>query len=307
MWLQNSLLHCTMHMLKKGRPAYFIYNHGFDYYVFTKDFEGFVHLYYFLVVMKVVFWSRIFHLAHRSHLVVSSCVTDILLLWATWWMLDIPVSRSDDTKGITIGQNWSLLHVLVMFGWVSFSSYYIFLCFLVYSNVIFDVCPWLCRLYRAYQKLYTSMHDAGGAGPHKMQYRRDEHHGISHYHHVSNWSSHLSLWIFDILSLWKPEVNGVYLLYVQIHSQTVPLWWSIQLLSISWEFSVNWYISCLGWWSVLLSWRTSDFELYAAFDPLADKVCSSCLYLTSWWTFCIVLWSLVLGFFIIASACPGLT
>lgn len=54
------------------------------------------------------------------------------------------------------------------------------------------------RLYRAYQKLYTSMHGAGAAGPHKMQYRRDEHH-------------------------------------------------------------------------VLLSWRTSDFELYAAFDPLADK------------------------------------
>ncbi|KAG0592433.1 hypothetical protein M758_1G246000 [Ceratodon purpureus] len=56
------------------------------------------------------------------------------------------------------------------------------------------------RLYRAYQKLYTSMHGAGAAGPHKMQYRRDERH-------------------------------------------------------------------------VLLSWRTSDFELYAAFDPLADKVC----------------------------------
>jgi hypothetical protein len=54
------------------------------------------------------------------------------------------------------------------------------------------------RLYRAYQKLYTSMHGAGAAGPHKMQYRRDEHH-------------------------------------------------------------------------VLLSWRTSDFEFYAAFDPLADK------------------------------------
>lgn len=30
-------------------------------------------------------------------------------------------------------------------------------------------------------------------------------------------------------------------------------------------------ISC-GFYTVLLSWRTSDFEFYAAFDPLADKV-----------------------------------
>ena len=33
---------------------------------------------------------------------------------------------------------------------------------------------WLCRsLYRAYQKLYASMHEKG-LGPHKTQYRRDE-------------------------------------------------------------------------------------------------------------------------------------
>ncbi|XP_065869035.1 vacuolar fusion protein MON1 homolog [Euphorbia lathyris] len=53
------------------------------------------------------------------------------------------------------------------------------------------------RLYRAYQKLYASMHDKGN-GPHKTQYRRDENY-------------------------------------------------------------------------VLLCWVTPDFELYAAFDPLADK------------------------------------
>ncbi|WCJ41019.1 hypothetical protein M5689_021910 [Euphorbia peplus] len=53
------------------------------------------------------------------------------------------------------------------------------------------------RLYRAYQKLYASMHDKG-IGPHKTQYRRDENY-------------------------------------------------------------------------VLLCWVTPDFELYAAFDPLADK------------------------------------
>ncbi|XP_048234031.1 vacuolar fusion protein MON1 homolog [Ricinus communis] len=53
------------------------------------------------------------------------------------------------------------------------------------------------RLYRAYQKLYTSMHDKAN-GPHKTQFRRDENY-------------------------------------------------------------------------VLLCWVTPDFELYAAFDPLADK------------------------------------
>ncbi|KAI3826493.1 hypothetical protein L1987_00541 [Smallanthus sonchifolius] len=53
------------------------------------------------------------------------------------------------------------------------------------------------RLYRAYQRLYASMHDKG-VGPHKTQFRRDENY-------------------------------------------------------------------------VLLCWVTQDFELYAAFDPLADK------------------------------------
>ncbi|KAI9076195.1 hypothetical protein K1719_041893 [Acacia pycnantha] len=53
------------------------------------------------------------------------------------------------------------------------------------------------RLYRAYQKLFASMHDKG-VGPHKTQFRRDENY-------------------------------------------------------------------------VLLCWVTQDFELYAAFDPLADK------------------------------------
>lgn len=53
------------------------------------------------------------------------------------------------------------------------------------------------RLYRAYQRLYTSMHEKG-IGPHKTQFRRDENY-------------------------------------------------------------------------VLLCWVTQDFELYAAFDPLADK------------------------------------
>ncbi|KAL3750936.1 hypothetical protein ACJRO7_011856 [Eucalyptus globulus] len=53
------------------------------------------------------------------------------------------------------------------------------------------------RLYRAYQKMYASMHDKG-IGAHKTQFRRDEHY-------------------------------------------------------------------------VLLCWVTQDFELYAAFDPLADK------------------------------------
>uniref|UniRef100_A0A7I4A6B9 Vacuolar fusion protein MON1 homolog n=1 Tax=Physcomitrium patens TaxID=3218 RepID=A0A7I4A6B9_PHYPA len=33
------------------------------------------------------------------------------------------------------------------------------------------------RLYRAYQKSYSSMHGDGAGGPYKMQYRRNEHHG----------------------------------------------------------------------------------------------------------------------------------
>lgn len=33
-----------------------------------------------------------------------------------------------------------------------------------------------CRLYRAYQKIYASMHDKG-FGPHKTQFRRDENYG----------------------------------------------------------------------------------------------------------------------------------
>jgi len=55
----------------------------------------------------------------------------------------------------------------------------------------------MCRLYKAYQKLYASMHDKA-TGPHKTQFRRDEDY-------------------------------------------------------------------------VLFCWITQDFELYAAFNPLADK------------------------------------
>lgn len=35
----------------------------------------------------------------------------------------------------------------------------------------------ICRLYRAYQKLYTSMHDKE-IGPHRTQFRRDQNYGI---------------------------------------------------------------------------------------------------------------------------------
>ncbi|MQL80665.1 hypothetical protein Taro_013123 [Colocasia esculenta] len=68
----------------------------------------------------------------------------------------------------------------------------------LYFGVIFRMYNLLCcRLYRAYQRLYASMHDRG-AGSHKTQFRRDENY-------------------------------------------------------------------------VLLCWITQDFELYATFDPLADK------------------------------------
>ncbi|XP_075107661.1 vacuolar fusion protein MON1 homolog isoform X3 [Nicotiana tabacum] len=65
------------------------------------------------------------------------------------------------------------------------------------------------RLYRAYQKLYASMHDKG-VGPHKTQFRRDENY-------------------------------------------------------------------------VLLCWVTQDFELYAAFDPLADKATPFYLWMRNSW------------------------
>ncbi|RDY02905.1 Vacuolar fusion protein MON1-like protein, partial [Mucuna pruriens] len=66
------------------------------------------------------------------------------------------------------------------------------------------------RLYRAYQKLFASMHDKG-IGPHKTQFRRDENY-------------------------------------------------------------------------VLLCWVTQDFELYAAFDPLADKALAikTCNHVCQW-------------------------
>ncbi|CAD5185269.1 unnamed protein product [Musa acuminata subsp. malaccensis] len=62
------------------------------------------------------------------------------------------------------------------------------------------------RLFRAYQKLYASMHD-NGTGTHKTQFRRDE----------------------DFVACFVLQL------------------------------------------AVLLCWITQDFELYAAFDPLADK------------------------------------
>ncbi|KAK3008987.1 hypothetical protein RJ639_015150 [Escallonia herrerae] len=78
------------------------------------------------------------------------------------------------------------------------------------------------RLYRAYQKLYSSMHDKGN-GPHKTQFRRDE-------NYVA-----------------RPE----------LFAKVLPL---RRFITID-----PFYVS------VLLCWVTQDFELYAAFDPLADK------------------------------------
>lgn len=46
--------------------------------------------------------------------------------------------------------------------------------------VRFITCLHCCRLYRAYQKLFASMHDEG-IGPHKTQFRRDENYGNKYY------------------------------------------------------------------------------------------------------------------------------
>lgn len=52
--------------------------------------------------------------------------------------------------------------------------FFIVLCiFLLVRSINFLNC---CRLYRAYQKLFTSMHDKG-IGPHRTQFRRDENYG----------------------------------------------------------------------------------------------------------------------------------
>ncbi|KAF8397546.1 hypothetical protein HHK36_016464 [Tetracentron sinense] len=81
------------------------------------------------------------------------------------------------------------------------------------------------RLYRAYQKLYASMHERGTA-PHKTQFRRDE--------------NYAPITLIENFVLMFPKLDllrNFYYVYV----------------------------------AVLLCWITQDFELYAAFDPLADK------------------------------------
>lgn len=47
----------------------------------------------------------------------------------------------------------------------------------------------MCRLYKAYQKLYASMHDKA-TGPHKTQFRRDEDYGKSTIEHPKKLKSH---------------------------------------------------------------------------------------------------------------------
>lgn len=51
---------------------------------------------------------------------------------------------------------------------------------------------------QAYQKLYTCLHDAGGAKSTEDAILAHEYHGISHHQHVSNWGSHLSLFVFEM-------------------------------------------------------------------------------------------------------------
>lgn len=47
--------------------------------------------------------------------------------------------------------------------------------------------------------------------------------------------------------------------------------------------------------AVLLCWVTQDFELYAAFDPLADKVLFMFMYLRFFFSFCFILTTHILA------------
>lgn len=60
------------------------------------------------------------------------------------------------------------------FGAMTFFTLSASLCISIFIRSI--TCLKFCRLYRAYQKLFASMHDKG-IGPHKTQFRRDENYG----------------------------------------------------------------------------------------------------------------------------------
>lgn len=98
-----------------------------------------------------------------------------------------------------------------------------------FSRLMIHIKLIVFRLYRAYQKMYASMHDKGKE-PHKTQFRRDENYG----EWSSNFHSCILYGFFSGSNLLCPR--HLFL-------------------------------------AVLLCWVTQDFELYAAFDPLADKVC----------------------------------
>lgn len=69
-------------------------------------------------------------------------------------------------KGKSTGSD-VLLHLLEL----PFSANTLRVYFCQFDNYFF-----CCRLYRAYHKIYSSMHDKA-VGPHKTQFRRDENYG----------------------------------------------------------------------------------------------------------------------------------
>ena len=111
-------------------------------------------------------------------------------------------------------------------------------------------CLHCCRLYRAYEKLFASMHDKG-TGPHKTQFRRDENYGNK---------SHLIVCL----------VFGLKCLIFWL--------WSYELMQLFYLKFVN-----LLFWSCLASWI--NFYFFGGLDcsnlcfvafVLNDKLC--------WWS-----------------------
>lgn len=83
-----------------------------------------------------------------------------------------------------------------------------FLCFSL-------ICLNCCRLYRAYQKLFASMHDKG-IRPHKTQFRRDENYG-------NKYCASCLILSFGFCLKWMSALNAIIIL------PCLSFWWKYYL------------------------------------------------------------------------------
>lgn len=79
--------------------------------------------------------------------------------------------RLSSKKGMNCYSHLFTSYAFHKYGFLFFSFS---LCISILVRTI--TCLYCCRLYRAYEKLFASMHDKG-IGPHKTQFRRDENYG----------------------------------------------------------------------------------------------------------------------------------